>query len=223
MHHVTNYEPLMLLIGCKPKLPVECTQYEEDVLQNPDFTAEEVEMLSQCITEDTFQNMVKMRDSVFQTAEENIKKGQKRQKKNYDLRNARPFQIAIGDIVLKEKQKDISRKGGKLHDRYNSSTYTVINIMPNGNATLQSNKSKEILSTPCPLKHLKKYVTRNENSLTATPVNDPNAAMISSVTNSNQNNHESDATQTTSATTSTDTENVPSKKKLGLEMIQLQV
>ena len=147
----TNYEPLMLLIGCKLKIPVECTQYEEDVLQNPDFTAEEVEMLSQHITEDTFQNMVKMRDSVFQTAEENIKKGQKRQKKNYDLRNVRLFKIAIGDIVLKEKQKDISRKGGKPHDRYNSSTYTVINIMPNGNATLQLNKSKEILLTPCPL------------------------------------------------------------------------
>ena len=217
MHHVTNYEPLMFLIGHKPKLPVECTQYEEDVLQSPDFIAEEVEMLSQHITEDTFQNMVKMRDSVFQTAEENIKKGQKRQKKNYDLRNARLFQIAIGDIVLKEKQKDISRKGGKLHDRYNYSTYTVINIRPNGNATLQSNKSKEILSTPCPVKHLKKYVTRNENSPTATPVNDPNAATIPSVTNSNQNNYESDATQITSATTSTDTENVPSKKKLVFE------
>ena len=40
-----------------------------------------------------------------------------------------------------------------------------------------------------------------------------NAAMISSVTNSNQNNYESDATQTTSVTTSMDTENVPSKKK----------
>ena len=95
--------------------------------------------------------MVKMRDSVFHTVEENIKKGQKRQKKNYDLRNVRPFQIAVGDIVLKEKQKDISRKGGKLHDRYNPSTYTLINIMPNGNATLQLNKSKEILSTPCPI------------------------------------------------------------------------
>ena len=142
MHHVTNYEPLMLLIGCKPKLPVECTQYEEDVLQNSDFTAEDVEMLSQYITEDTFQNMLKMRYSVFQTAEENIKKGQKRQKKNYDLRNARPFQIVIGDIVLKEKQKDISRRGGKLHDRYNSSTYTVINIMPNGNATCYSQTSQ---------------------------------------------------------------------------------
>ena len=40
MHHVTNYEPLMLLIGRKPKLPSECTQYDKDVLKNLDFTEE---------------------------------------------------------------------------------------------------------------------------------------------------------------------------------------
>ena len=52
MHHVTNYEPLMLLISRKPKLPSECTQYDEDVLKNLDFTEEEVEMMLQVVTED---------------------------------------------------------------------------------------------------------------------------------------------------------------------------
>ena len=60
MHHVTNYEPLMLLIGRKPKLTSECTQYNEDILKNPDFTEEEVEILSQVVTEDNFHNLVKM-------------------------------------------------------------------------------------------------------------------------------------------------------------------
>ena len=32
--------------------------------------------------------------------------------------------------------------------------------MQNGNALLHSNKSNEVLATPCPLKHLKKYVKR---------------------------------------------------------------
>ena len=50
MHHVMNYEPLMLLISHKCKLPSECTQYEEDVLKNPDFTDEEIELLSQTVT-----------------------------------------------------------------------------------------------------------------------------------------------------------------------------
>ena len=35
------------------------------------------------------------------------------------------MKIDVGDVVLKEKQIDISRKGEKLHDRYNTSTYTV--------------------------------------------------------------------------------------------------
>ena len=90
MHHITNYEPLRLVIGHKPKLPSECTQYEEDVLKNLDFTEEEIELLSQTVTQENFHNLVEMRDSVFANAHANIKKGQKRQKKNYDLRNERP-------------------------------------------------------------------------------------------------------------------------------------
>ena len=81
MHHVTNYEPLMLLIGRKPKLPSECTQYDEDVLKNLDFTEEEVEMLSQVVTEDNFHNLVKMQDAVFDNAEANIKKGSEKTEK----------------------------------------------------------------------------------------------------------------------------------------------
>ena len=50
----------MPLIGRKPKLPSECTQYNEDVLKNPDFTEEEVNMLSQVVAEDNFCNLVKM-------------------------------------------------------------------------------------------------------------------------------------------------------------------
>ena len=90
MYHVTNYEPLMVLIGRKPKLPSECTQYEEDVLKNLDFTEEEIELMSQTVTQENLHSMVEMRGSVFANSHANIKKGQKRQKKNYDLRNERP-------------------------------------------------------------------------------------------------------------------------------------
>ena len=41
-----------------------------------------------------------------------------------------------------------------------------IKIMQNGNAVLCSNKSNDILITPCPLKHLKKYVKREYESPT---------------------------------------------------------
>ena len=61
MHHITNYEPLMHLIGHKPKLPSECTQHEEDVLKNLDFTEEEIELLSQTVTQQNFHSLVEMR------------------------------------------------------------------------------------------------------------------------------------------------------------------
>ena len=83
---------------------------------------------------------------------------QKRQKRNYDLRFASGNAIKIGDVILKEKQKDLSRKGGKLNTRFFESTYTVVDIMKNGNCVLMSNKMNDILSTPCPMKHIKKYL-----------------------------------------------------------------
>ena len=58
---------------------------------------------------------------------------------------------------MKEKQRDLSRKGGKFNESYNESTYTVVEIKKNGNCVIKSNKSGDILATPCPLKHLKKF------------------------------------------------------------------
>ena len=58
--------------------------------------------------------------------------------------------------------------------------------MQNGNALLCSNKSNDILMTPCPLKHLKKYVKREYKSLTTrltksmTPVTDARMEPIQS-------------------------------------------
>ena len=67
------------------------------------------------------------------------------------------------------------------------------------------------------MKRLKKYVKRNENSLTTSPTNGTDAKLTPSVTNSNPVNCNSDARPTASVTTSTDTENVLSKKKLRFE------
>ena len=102
--------------------------------------------------------MAEIRDSIFEDADHNIKTSQKRQKRNYDLRFASGNVIKIGDVVLKEKQKDLSRKGGKLNTRFFQSTYTVVDIMKNGNCVLMSNKMNDILATPCPMKHVKKYL-----------------------------------------------------------------
>ena len=117
-----------------------------------------MEMLSNCITQENFHLLAEIRDSIFKDTDCHIKASQKRQKRNYDLRFASGNVIKISDVVLKEKQKDLSRKGGKLNPKFFDSTYTVVDIMQNGNCVLMSNKTKDILSTPCPMKHIKKYL-----------------------------------------------------------------
>ena len=92
-----------------------------------------MEMLSNCITQENFHLLAELQDSIFEDADHHIKVSQKR---NYDLRFASGNVIKIGDVILKEKQKDLSRKGGKLNTRFFESTYTVVDIMKNGNCVL---------------------------------------------------------------------------------------
>ena len=73
------------------------------------------------------------------------------------MRNASGQHIKVADIVLKEKMKDQTRKGGKLNDQYNTLTYTVVNITKTGDCVLMLNKSKEVLKTHCPLSQVKKF------------------------------------------------------------------
>ena len=68
--------------------------------------------------------------------------------------------VKKGDLVLKEKQKDKSRKGGKLASQYFESTYTVVDIHPNANLILKNTDTNEILKTPVPPSHVKKYLKR---------------------------------------------------------------
>ena len=158
-HSSTNYEPLMVMIGRKAKLPIDVTEeFDLDVFNQPDMTCDEMEMLSNCITQENFHLLAEICDSIFEDTDRHIKASQKRQKRNYDLRFASGNVIKIGDVVLKEKQKDLSRKGGKLNPKFFDSTYTVVDIMQNGNCVLMSKKTKDILSTPCPMKHIKKYL-----------------------------------------------------------------
>ena len=68
--------------------------------------------------------------------------------------------VKKGDLVLKENQKDKSRKGGQLASRYFESTYTVVGIHPNANLILKNMDTSEILKTPVPPSHVKKYLKR---------------------------------------------------------------
>ena len=136
-HSSTNYEPLKVMIGRKAKLPIDVPdEIDIDIFKQPDRTCEEMDMLSNCITQENFHLLAEIWDSIFEDADCHIKASQKRQKRNYDLRFASGNVIKIGNVILKEKQKDLSSKGVKLNTSFFELTYTVLDIMNNGNCVL---------------------------------------------------------------------------------------
>ena len=108
-----------------------------------------------------FAALLAKKHEIFGEVKSNIDKNQKCQKHYFDIQNKMPNNVVKkGDIVLKEKQKDKTRKGGKLASGYFESTYTVVDIHPNANLILKNMDTNEILKTPVPPSHIKKYLKR---------------------------------------------------------------
>ena len=70
----------------KPKLPAECEELPDDIELIPDLEESQVKEILEELEDTNLQTLLKMRDDIFEDAGQNIKKAQKRQKRNYDLR-----------------------------------------------------------------------------------------------------------------------------------------
>ena len=88
IHSSTNYEALRMLIGRKPKLPAECEELPDDIELIPDLDEHEVKEILHEVEQTNLQVLLKMKDDIFDDVAHNIKKAQKRQKKNYDIRHS---------------------------------------------------------------------------------------------------------------------------------------
>ena len=119
MHKSTNYQPIHLLIGRRPKMPPECINYSTDIKDTANFTDEEVKMVMDGVSDENLKCLIGIRkDILHPNAHLNMKKSSARQKKNYDLKNAMPTKLAVSDLMLKIKQNNLSRKGVGLDDSY---------------------------------------------------------------------------------------------------------
>ena len=146
VHQSTNYEPLALLLGQKPRIPVDCHDYE-NVLEQPDISQEQKNQMVEGFQQKHFAALLANKEQIFGEVKSNIDKNQKCQK-HFDIHNEMPGNVVKkGDIVLKEKQKDKSRKGGKLASRYNKTTYTVVDIHPNANLVLKNTYKRSTQDT----------------------------------------------------------------------------
>ena len=91
----------------------------------------------------------------------NIKQAQKRQKKYYDIRNATKEVLEIGDLVVKERQVNLSRKGGQLEKKRDEEFFVVEQIMENRNIKLRDWNTNTIEDETTPPQQLKKMYLDN--------------------------------------------------------------
>ena len=100
VHKSTNYQPIHLLIGRRPKMPPECINYSTDVKDTMDFTDEEVKMVMDGVSGENLKCLIGIRkDILHPNAHLNIKKSSAREKKNYDLKYAMPTKLSVGDVI----------------------------------------------------------------------------------------------------------------------------
>ena len=110
-----------------------------DITKNPDITDEEFNEIIEKITSENFTKYISIRPTLHSHAHSNIKKSQIWKKKNFDNNNQTPNKLKEGDFVLKIKQYNLNRKGGRLDDPLDSNVYIVKEILQNGNVRIQCN------------------------------------------------------------------------------------
>ena len=186
VHKSTNYQPIHLLIGRRPKMLPECINYSTDIKDTADFTDEEVKMVMDGVSDENLKCLIGIiKDILHSNAHLNMKKSSARQKKNYDLKNAMPMKLAVGDLVLKIKQKNLSRKGGgRLDDRIEEQLFHVESIMSNGNLKLMSEKSKEMYPHSIPLSRVKRFLLKKRSCPTSSKYVETSAKVPKTAKNS---------------------------------------
>ena len=84
----TNYEPLVLLLGRKPKIPVEYCNYGDEiknVLDAPDISEEKKNNMTKGFQQEHFVALLTNKHEIFGQVKSNIDKNQKHQKHYFDI------------------------------------------------------------------------------------------------------------------------------------------
>ena len=156
----TNVAPLELILGCKPKVPINIhMKYPTDEDLDHDMTAEEAKDIAEYCLSFHVEQMKKVKEAAIGKAKVNIANAQNRYKRNYDKRFANREVFKMGDLVLLENQRNKNRKGGKRDVKY-SGPYTIMDISVEGNCTLK-HETGGVAKRKYPLAHLKRYHERN--------------------------------------------------------------
>ena len=88
IHKSTSYEPLALLLGRKPKIPVECHDYgdeNQNVIDAPDTSEEKKNNMIEGFQKEHFAALLAKKHEIFGEVKSNIDKNQKCQKHYFDI------------------------------------------------------------------------------------------------------------------------------------------
>ena len=132
-HAWTKYSPFYLLYNREPTLPIDIKYNlvgEEEPFDRETFDS----ILSRTIT---------IREGIHQTAGENIKAAQKKQKRDYDRRHQVPNVIRVGERVLLKNLKREDRKGGKFTHKW-VGPYIVNDVNDKNLCSLTNNAGKKL-------------------------------------------------------------------------------
>ena len=152
----TNVAPLELILGCKPRVPIDIhMKYRTDEDLDRDMTQEEAKNVADYCLSFNVEQMKKVKAAAIGRAKVNIANAQERYKRNYDKRFENREVFKTGDLVLLENQRNKNRKGGKSDFKY-LGPYTIMEISVEGNCTLK-HKSGGTAKKKYSLAHLKRY------------------------------------------------------------------
>ena len=140
-HSSAKYSSFMLMYNREPVLPIDVkhnlNKDESKERENREGDGDEEQPFDLNFFDAIFSSAAKVRTTIADDADNNIKAAQKKQKQDYDCRHMSKTEIKVGDIVLLKNNKRYDGKDGKFSQKW-LIPYTVMNISDEGVATLQN-------------------------------------------------------------------------------------
>lgn len=135
----------------------------DDIELIPDLEEDQVKEILDELEKTNLQILLKMKEDIFDDAGHNIKKTQKRQKINYDIRHSgNKTKLEIGDMVVNKNQVNVAHKGGRLDAKRQSVYYIIEEFLSNGCVILWDLHLNMLVPVPIPQSHLKKIILEDE-------------------------------------------------------------
>jgi hypothetical protein len=142
----TKYTPFYLMFGRKARIPVEL-DLPSDLPISVASTDFDSELEPENKMEKYINNLLGVRDDVYQHANHNIKVAQEKQKKDYDRRNCvMQHNFIVGSKVLMKNRKNNHIMGGTLEKNW-IGPYKIIEVFLKGTMKLKNCLTEKILKT----------------------------------------------------------------------------